>query len=95
MIEWPPALKSAVENVACGGEAPLSVPVPIVVPPSLKVTVPEAFPGTLSFTVAVNVTDAPKVEGFEDEITVVVVDAWFTVCTSGSEVLATKLALPL
>ena len=39
---------------------PFRVPVPSVTPPSLNVTAPDALPGD---TVAVNVTDAPKVDG--------------------------------
>ena len=44
----------------------LSVPVPSVVAPSLKVTVPVGVP-PVEVTVAVNVTAAPNVEGFRDE----------------------------
>ena len=49
-----------------------SVPVPSVVEPSLNVTVPVAVLGD---TVAVRVTDWPKVEGFAEEEMVVVVVA--------------------
>ena len=49
---------------------PLSVPLPITVVPSRKSTVPVALLGA---TVAVNVTDWPKLDGFCDESTVVVV----------------------
>ena len=42
------------------------VPVPSVAVPSLKVTVPVAVEGV---TVAVNLTEAPKVEGLRDDAT--------------------------
>jgi len=45
----------------------LSVPVPSVVLPSLKVTVPVAAEGV---TVAVNVTELPYVDGFDEDETV-------------------------
>ena len=51
---------------------PESAPVPSVVPPSLKVTVPVAVFGE---TVAVKVTGWPNTEGLADEETVVVVFA--------------------
>ena len=50
-----------VENVAT--PPALRVPVPIVVAPSRKVTVPVGVPPG-PVTVAVKVTDWPKVEGF-------------------------------
>jgi hypothetical protein len=55
---------------------PLRVPVPMVVAPSLKVTDPVALDGD---TLAVSVIDCPKVEGFVEELRVVVVGAWLTV----------------
>jgi hypothetical protein len=54
---------------------------PIVTPPSRNVTVPVGVtlaPEAVA-TVAVNVTDAPKVTDADDELTVVVVEAWLTV----------------
>ena len=47
----------------------------IVVPPSLKFTVPVGVPEPppLTLTVAVSVTDCPNTEGLTDELTVVVV----------------------
>jgi hypothetical protein len=72
---------------------PDSVPVPIVAPLSLNVTVPVGVPapGETAATVAVKVTDWPKVEGFCDELIVVVVEAWLTTCDRADEVLAVKL----
>lgn len=60
---------------------PLSVPVPIGLPPSRNVTVPVAVPapGATAETVAVKVTDCPNTDGFTDEVTAVVVSAFITV----------------
>jgi len=74
-----------VENVAVATPAVVdTVPVPNVVAPSLKVTVPvglaaAVLPGLFTVMVAVNVTDWPGVDGFADELTLVLVLAWFTV----------------
>jgi hypothetical protein len=72
VIEWEPPESEDVVNVA-SPEA-LSVPVPRVVAPSLKVTVPVGVPTGL-VTVAVNVTDSPGTVGVLDVATVVVVVA--------------------
>ena len=55
MIEWLAATRVEVEKVAT--PAPLKVPVPKVVTPSLKVTEPVGVPLPPPLTVAVNVTD--------------------------------------
>lgn len=84
-----------VENVAW---PELSVPVPRVVAPSLKVTVPAGVPapGATADTVAVNVTDWPKTEGFAVDDSDVDVLAWFTLCVSiGDAGLALKFPSPL
>jgi hypothetical protein len=75
---------------------PFSIPVPSVVLPSLKVTVPVGVPdpGDTGLTVAVSVTDWPKTEGFTEEVTVVVVFAWFTVWVRVFDVLLAKAELP-
>ncbi len=77
----------------------LSVPVPNVAAPSLKVTVPLGvpLPGATAATVAVKVTDCPNTEGLAEEATVVVVPAALTVWVKGEAVLSlpTKLASPL
>ena len=56
---------------------PLSDAVPRMLAPSLKVTVPVGVPapGAIAVTVAVNVTDCPTDEGFDDDVTVVMVEA--------------------
>jgi hypothetical protein len=71
--------------------------VAIVVEPSLKTTLPVGVPvpGAIDLTVAVNVTLWPKVEGFRDDVSVVDVEARFTVCVSVGEVLAEKFVAPL
>jgi hypothetical protein len=53
------------------------VPEPMVVVPSLKFTVPPGVPapGATTATVAVNVTDWPKTDGFTLETSVVVVES--------------------
>jgi hypothetical protein len=54
----------------------LTEPVPSVVEPSRKVTVPVVF----AARVAVKVTDWPKVEGFNDDVIATAGDALLTVC---------------
>jgi hypothetical protein len=75
-----------------------SVPVPMVVPLSLNVTVPvgvPVLPVELSATVALNVTDAPELDGLDEETSVVVVVAWFTTSEVVVSVKPLTLALPL
>ena len=90
-----PAPSAEVDTVAT---PPLSVPVPIGLPPSKNVTVPVGVPapGATGETVAVNVTDWPNTEGFCDEVTAVVVSALFTTCglPVSDPVLPLKLPLP-
>jgi hypothetical protein len=50
----------------------------------MKFTVPVGVP-PLPVTVAVKVTELPYGEGLRDDMTLVVVDALFTVCETGSE----------
>ena len=64
MTECDPTARVVILNVAF----PVAiVPVPNVVVPSLKVTVPVAVDGVV---VAVNLTEAPKVQGLRDAATV-------------------------
>lgn len=81
MIECDPELRPDVLYVAL---PLLIVPVPRVVEPSLKVTVPVAP----EVTVAVNITDEPAVEGFKDDAKLTEEAALLTVCVSAEEVLA-------
>src|SRR5437868_11647148 len=90
MLRWPSAsgaMGGEVEGTVRVATPTLSVPVPKVAAPSLKVTVPVGVPepGALAVTVAVNVTDWPKTDGAGavEDTTVVVVDvrstSWFVV----------------
>ena len=65
-----PALSDEVAKVAT--PEVLRVPVPSVVVPSLKVTVPVGVPEPPLVTVAVNVMDWPKAAGFGDDVNVTV-----------------------
>ena len=70
---------------------------PKLVPSILNCTVPVGVPepGDTGATVAVNVTDWSATDGFSDEVTVVVVLAWFTVCDTPVDVLVAKFVSPL
>src|SRR5258708_13624134 len=52
-------------------------------------------PGDAALMVAVKVTDWPKTEGLTEQVTTVVLLAWFTVCVSVEDALAPKLISPL
>ena len=75
----------------------LSEPLPSVLLPSLKVSVPVgvAVPGALAATVAVKVTELLCAEGLREEVTVVVVVSLFTVWVRTGEVLMLKFVPPL
>ena len=75
---------------------PSRVPVPRMLEPSLKVTVPVGVPapGLFAFTVAVKVTDCPDNDGLAEELTDVAVLAFFTVWVNALEVLPVKVASP-
>ena len=66
----------------------------MVVAPSLKVTVPPAFPPKARAMFAVKVTEEFTIDGFCDDSKVVTVAALFTVCATMGEVLLSKLVLP-
>ena len=72
VIEWTPTDSVDVENVAT---PPLRVPVPSTAEPSMKLTVPVGvpLPGDVAFNVAVKVTFSPYTEGFNEEVSFVVV----------------------
>src|SRR6266403_611018 len=67
----------------------------MAVPPSLKVTFPDGVPvpGLCAVTVAVNFTDCPNTDGFDEELTDVVVP-YFTLCVILGDVLPLKFASP-
>src|SRR5260370_33027088 len=69
---WLPRVNDEVEKAA---EPLLNAPLPMLLAPSKKVTVPVAVPGV---TVAVKVTDWPERDGLTEEMTAVVV-LFFTV----------------
>src|SRR5438874_1051913 len=73
LIEWEPTASVLVTNVAW--PEPFSVPVPRVLEPSLKVTVPVGVPapGLFAATVAVKVTGCPNTDGWTEEVSPVVV----------------------
>ena len=88
-----PTDKPAVEKLA----VPLdNVPLPILVPPSLNVTVPVGVPepGPLAVTVAVKVIDWPNTDGFALLVTVAVLASRFTVWVMAADVLPPKLVSP-
>src|SRR3989442_11917406 len=84
VMPWLAVVSALVLNAAVVTPPPVdNVPVPSVVEPSLKVTVPvglaaAALPGELTLTVAVKVTHWPETEGLTEETTVVVVSALLT-----------------
>jgi len=90
---WLPLERVEVENVAT--PAPFSVPMPSVVAPSLKVTVPVGLPepGDTAKIVAVKETDWPKTEGLAEDVRDVVLAAALTVCVK-VPVLIWKLLSP-
>src|ERR1043166_3123441 len=94
VMEWAPTTRELLVRVA---EPELSVPVPSVLVPSWKVTVPVGVPppGDTGLTVAVNVTGWPKTVGVREVVTAMVVSAWLTVWVSTPEVLVLKFGSPL
>ena len=66
---------------------------PKVVVPFLKVTVPVGVAPVDGVTVAVKVTDAPEVDGFTDEVRVVVVGEGLTTWINGAETLEASFVL--
>ncbi len=69
VIEWVPTASALVLNVAL--PELLTVPLPKVVEPSLKVTLPVAVGPESAWTWAVKVTEFPWVDGFSEEVRVV------------------------
>ena len=74
----------------------VKVPVPSVLVPFLKVTVPLGVPapGETGLTVAVKVTDWPKTEGLAEEVKAVAVEAMLTTWLTAVLVLELKLESP-
>jgi len=88
---WLPTLRFDLVHIALPKPSNCTEPHSVVVP-SLNATVPVGVPPA-EVTVAVNVTVSPYVEGFGDDVSVVVVVA-LTVCDTGAEVLERKLESP-
>ncbi len=67
----------------------------MAVSPSLKVTFPVGVsePGLFAVTVAVNFTDCPNTDGFNEELTAVLVP-YFTLWVNLRDVLPLKFASP-
>lgn len=91
VIEWLPTVRVEVVNFALPA---LSVRAPSTVAPFLKVTLPVGIPVVDECTVVVNVTAAPKTDGFFEDTSVVVVAAFVTACVIAGDVLAVKFVLP-
>ena len=88
-----PAVSDEVAKVAT--PEVLRVPVPSVVVPSLKVTMPVGVPvPPLAVTVAVNVTDWPKAAGFCEDVSVTLLPLWLTAWLSAVEVEPAKFGSP-
>lgn len=88
-MAWEPAARVEVVKAAL----PLvRATVAKIVVPSLKAAEPVGVPVVEDFTVAVKVTEPPRVEGFSEETTVVEVAALLVTKVSTAEVLAVKLA---
>jgi hypothetical protein len=75
VMECVPTPRAVVVNVATSS---VSVALPSVAFLFLNLTVPLGVPLNSGATVAVKVTDCPKVEGFSDEVNVTVLVAGFT-----------------
>jgi hypothetical protein len=71
----------------------LRAPVPIAVAPSRKVTVPVGVPPG-PVTVAVKVTDWPKVDGFGEAVRAAVLVALLTTCETAEDVEPMKFVSP-
>jgi hypothetical protein len=59
------------------------------------VTIPVGVPEPeAAATTAVNVTDCPMADGFNDDCSVVLLDAWLTTWLKAADALARKFASP-
>ena len=68
-MECAPTARLDVVNVACA--LPFNAPLPSVVLPSMKVTLPVGLPDFAGVTVAVKVTSCANADGFTEEMTAV------------------------
>jgi len=86
---------ASVDVVNAATPVPFSVPVPSVVAPSRKVTVPVGVPEVLDLIVVVNVTGAPFDAEAAELTNAVAVAAGVMVSITPAEVLPAKFALAL
>lgn len=72
------------------------MPLPSIADPSMNVTVPVGVPapGATTVTVAVKVTGWLRIDGLDEELTAVLVEALLTVWTKSCDVLPLKLLSP-
>ena len=72
------------ESLKVAVPLPLRTPLPNFVVPSMKSTFPvgRPAPGNDAATVAVKVTDCPKVDSFGAAVKLVAVLAWLTTCVT-------------
>jgi hypothetical protein len=89
VIECVPETNAEVEREACPA---FSVPLPMDVAPSKKITVPVGDP--VPVTVAVKVTGCPAVDGLTSEITEMLVGCPCTTWLTAAEMLPEKFASP-
>jgi hypothetical protein len=96
VIVWLPGERAVVDNVATPLAFSVTGPVPRVVVPSRKVTVPVGVPvaGATAVTVAVKVTDWPSDDGFKLEVSPTAALPWLTTWVTALDVAAVKLAFP-
>jgi hypothetical protein len=92
VIEWLPT--ASVEEVNVALPAVTVTALARVVVPSVNLTVPVGVP-LADAMVAVRVTDDPDVDGFAEEVTVVVVDPPVTTCESAVLALFVKPPVPV
>src|SRR5436190_652329 len=85
------------ERASVATPLPFNVTGEPAVPSTVNVTVPVGVPdpGETAVTVAVNVTNWPKTDGFTDEVSAVAELALLTVCDSALEVEVRKFESPL
>src|SRR5712691_5230836 len=92
-----PTLRADVAHVATPA-ASACAPQPVIeLAPSLKFTLPVGVPapGAVAVTVAVKVTLWPNTDGLAEDVSAVLVLAWFTTCDTAALVLVVKFVSPL
>ena len=95
MIWLPAAKPELVKRAVVVPPLVVSVPWPMLVPPSEKITTPVGVAEALPLTVAVKLTLWPHTEGLAEDTTIVTLVALFTICVVAVELLALKFVSPL